>query len=42
MVIILCKALILLSFFQRIMTYKAKNKAKMRKIPLKSITYEKV
>lgn len=42
MVIILYKVLILLGFFQRIMTYKAKNKAKMRKNPLKSNSYEKV
>lgn len=42
MVIILCKALILLKFFQRIMAYKAKYKAKMRKNPLKSNTYKKV
>lgn len=42
MAIILYKVLILLSFFQRIMTYKAKNKAKKRKNPLKSNTYVKV
>nr|DAP27161.1 MAG TPA: hypothetical protein [Caudoviricetes sp.] len=42
MFIILYKVLILLSFFQRIMTYKAKNKAKKRKNHLKSNTYEKV
>lgn len=40
--IILCKRLILLEFFQRIMENKAKYKAKMVKIPLRSITYEKV
>ena len=42
MFIILCKVLILLRIFQRIMTYKAKYKAKKRKNPLKSNTYEKV
>ena len=42
MVIILYKVLIVLSFFQRIMSYKAKNKAKNEKNPLKSNTYGKV